>query len=346
MKKIILSLSILLTTSHLMGQVGRGVYRFLELPVSARIASLGGQNVSIKDNDINFAFNNPALLTDQSSGVIGLNYANYLADIKYGSAIYAHNVNADNYLSLGVQYIDYGRFDGYDSKGQQTGEFTAKDMALYMTYARPLSQNLTIGATLKPIFSVLERYTSIAIATDVGIHYQHKLFGVGMTFKNIGTQLKSYYQEQDGSQHREALPFEIQLGMSKKFQHAPIRLSATLHHLHRWHIADYHAHLSQKTSIDGTVKEEKISWLDMAFRHAIIGVEFLPTDHFYLSLGYHHRRHQEMGIEGYKSMAGFSFGGGIKLYKFQVGFGMTQYQAKNYAYQFSITTNLNEFVSF
>jgi hypothetical protein len=50
-----------------------------------------------------------------------------------------------------------------------------------------------------------------------------------------------------------------------------------------------------------------------------------------------------MKMEGFKTMSGFSFGGGLKLYKFQVGFGMTQFQKGNYSYQFSITTALNEF---
>ena len=81
----------------------------------------------------------------------------------------------------------------------------------------------------------------------------------------------------------------------------------------------------------------------MVFRHAVFGVEFVPSNNFYLALGYNHRRHQEMVVSGFKSMAGFSFGGGVKLYKFHVGFGMTQYQVGNYAYQFSISTALDEF---
>jgi len=50
-----------------------------------------------------------------------------------------------------------------------------------------------------------------------------------------------------------------------------------------------------------------------------------------------------MTMSGFKTGAGFSYGGGIRLYKFQVGFGMTQFQVGNYAYQFSISTSLNEF---
>jgi hypothetical protein len=60
-------------------------------------------------------------------------------------------------------------------------------------------------------------------------------------------------------------------------------------------------------------------------------------------MGYNHRRHAEMTVSGFKSMAGFSFGGGIKIYKFHVGFGTTQFLAGNSSYQFSISTAINEF---
>ena len=88
---------------------------------------------------------------------------------------------------------------------------------------------------------------------------------------------------------------------------------------------------------------KKIGFVDMFFRHTIFAAEFVPTKNFYLAIGYNHRRQKEMNMNGFKSSAGFSFGGGVKIYKFQTGFGMSQFQAGNYSYQFSITTNLNEF---
>ncbi|GAJ03981.1 unnamed protein product, partial [marine sediment metagenome] len=41
---------------------GKSTYQFLNLPVSARAASLGGKINSIKDNDLSLAFYNPSLL--------------------------------------------------------------------------------------------------------------------------------------------------------------------------------------------------------------------------------------------------------------------------------------------
>jgi hypothetical protein len=348
-KRIFTLLIITTSTVFAFAQAGYGVYQFLDLPVSSRLASLGGTNISLRDNDLNFAFGNPALLTSETNNVIGLSMANYLADIKFGSAVYGRTIGDKNYFGFGIQYIDYGTFKETTELNVFTGEtFTAKDMALNIMYARPLTDRISVGATLKPIYSVYERYTSYGLALDAGVSYYDpvNLFSAGLVFRNIGTQCKGYYTEEDNTQHFEPLPLNIQLGISTKLKHAPLRFSFTLQNLQKWGLS-YESTNQPITTITSsnttTSTTSNISFIDMAFRHTIFGVEFVPSKNFYLSMGYNHRRHQEMAVSGFKSLAGFSFGGGIKIYKFHVGFGTTQFLAGNSSYQFSISTALNEF---
>lgn len=345
-KKHLLVCIILFCGLNAFSQAGKGVYSFLDLPISSRLASMGGTNISIHDDDINFAFKNPALLSPLTDKSIGLNFTNYLTDINYGSAVYGMTFGEKNYMSFGVQYANYGNFDGYDEFGQPQGNFTAQDLGFYISYARPISERLTLGATLKPIVSVYEIYTSVGIAVDAGASYvnEDKLFSAGLVFRNVGTQIKGYYSDEEG-QHYEPLPLDIQLGVTQKLPHAPLRFSLTLHNLQRWDLS-YQSNNKQQQSLisdDTDTKKTEPGFFDMAFRHAIIGVEILPTESFYLSLGYNHRRRQEMNISGFRSLAGFSFGAGIKIYKFQVGFAMTQFQVGLNSYQFSIVTSLNDF---
>jgi hypothetical protein len=321
---------------------GNGVFQFLDLPVSSRMAALGGKNVSVSDHDINFALLNPALLTDKSDNMIGLNMANYLADIQFGTAIYGRSYGK-NHFAVGVQYVDYGSFKETTEFNEIIGEFTAKDISMSLIYSRMLTERFFVGATLKPIYSAYERYVSYGAAIDLGANYQNqeKLFYAGLVLRNIGTQFKGYYSGVDG-QHREPLPFDIQLGVSKKLAHAPFRFSVTLHNLHDWEMK----YIDNKNTMVDFEREDLIpefSFVDLAFRHAIIGVEFLPGKNFYLAASYNHRRHQELKMDGFKSMAGFSFGGGIKISHFHVGFGTSQFQVGNSAYLFSISTSLNDF---
>jgi hypothetical protein len=319
-----------------------GVFQFLDLPVSSRMAALGGKNVSVSDHDINFALLNPALLTGKTDNMIGLNMANYLADVKFGTAIYGRSYGK-NHVAVGVQFVDYGKFKETTEYNEIIGEFTAKDVAMSLIYSRMIIDGVYAGAALKPVFSAYERYLSFGAALDLGMSYQDptQLFQAGLVLRNIGTQFKGYYADVDG-QHFEPLPFDIQLGMSYKLEHAPFRFSLTGHNLHDWNLQ----YIDNSRSLQDYEREDlmaDIPFLDQVFRHTVFGVEFLPGKNFYLAASYNHRRHQELKMDGFKSMTGFSFGGGIKISHFQLGFGMSQFQVGNAAYLFSISTSLNDF---
>ena len=310
---------------------GSGVFNFLNLPASSRLNALGGETVSIADGDISMAFINPALLTQHTDKVLQLNYAYHLASSMFGSVMYGHNY-MDNYFAAGVHYLDYGQMQYADDMGNLLGTtFTAKDICVNLMYARQLGPMFRVGATIKPIISVYERYNSFALGADVGGHFQttDSLFQLGLTLRNIGWQLKSFYEE-DFGQHTEMLPLNLELGMSLRLAHAPLRFSLTAHNLQRWDIAP---------------NEQDVKWYDMLFRHTIWAVDIVPkSEKFYLTVSYNHRRQAEMTIKDVRSLAGFSFGAGVKIYKFRVGFAMSQYTKGNFTYQASISTDINSFL--
>ena len=310
---------------------GSSVFNFLSLPASSRLNALGGENVAIADDDISMAFINPALLTQHTDKVLQLNYAYYLAGTMFGSVMYGHNYK-ENYFAAGIHYLDYGHMQYADDMGNLLGTtFTAKDICVNLMYARQLGPMFRIGATIKPIFSVYERYTSFALGADVGGHFQtaDSLFQMGLTLRNIGWQLKAFYEE-DFGQHTEMLPLNLELGMSLRLAHAPLRFSMTAHNLQRWDIAP---------------REQDVKWYDMLFRHTIWAIDIVPkSEKFYLTLSYNHRRQAEMTIKDVRSLAGFAFGAGVKIYKFRLGFAMSQYTKSNFTYQVSLSTDINSFL--
>lgn len=310
---------------------GSSVFHFLGLPASSRLNALGGENVSIADGDVSMSVMNPALLTSQTDKVLQLNYAYYLAGSMFGSAMYGHNYK-DNYFAASIHYLDYGKMSYADENGNLLGgTFSAKDVCINLTYARQLGPCFRVGSTIKPVFSVYESYSSFALGADVGGHYQTKdsLFQMGLVLRNIGWQLKGFYEE-DWGQHTEMLPLNLELGMSLRLAHAPIRLSLTMHNLQCWDIAPL---------------EEEVKWHDMLLRHTVWSVDIVPkSDKFYLTLSYSHRRQREMALSGVRSLAGFAMGAGVKLYKFRLGFAMSQYTKSNFTYQVSLSTDINQFL--
>lgn len=311
---------------------GSSVFHFLGLPASSRLCALGGENVAIADGDISMAFVNPALLTSQTDKVLQLNYAYYLAGTMFGSAMYGHNWG-DNYFAAQVHYLDYGKLSYADEWGQMNGAtFTAKDVCVNLIYARQLGPQFRVGATLKPIFSVYESYGSFALGADVGAHFQTKdtLFQMGLALRNIGWQLKSFYEE-DFGQHTEMLPLNLELGMALRLAHAPIRFGVTIHNLQCWNIAP--------------PIEEEVKWYDMLFRHTIWSVDIVPrSEKFYLTVSYNHRRQAEMALTDISSMAGIGLGLGMKIHKFRLGVAMSQYSKSNFTFQASLSTDINSFL--
>ncbi|MBQ2290567.1 MAG: type IX secretion system protein PorQ [Paludibacteraceae bacterium] len=310
---------------------GSSVFHFMGLPASARLNALGGENVSIADGDVSMAYMNPALLTSETDKVLQLNFAYYLAGTMFGSAMYGHNWG-DNYFSASIHYLDYGKMDYTDEWGQITGgTFTAKDMCVHFTYARQLGPMFRVGATVKPIFSVYEHYTSFALGADVGGHFQTRdsLFQMGLALRNIGWQLKGFYEE-DWGQHTEMLPLNLELGMSLRLAHAPLRFSVTMHNLQRWNLAPW---------------EEEVKWYDMLFRHTIWALDIVPkSEKFYLTVSYNHRRQAEMAIKEVSSMAGLGLGAGLKIKKFRLGLAYSQYSKSNFTLQASLSTDINQFL--
>lgn len=310
---------------------GSSVFHFMGLPASARLNALGGENVSIADGDVSMAYMNPALLTSETDKVLQLNFAYYLAGTMFGSAMYGHNWG-DNYFSTSIHYLDYGKMDYTDEWGQITGgTFTAKDMCVHFTYARQLGPMFRVGATVKPIFSVYEHYTSFALGADVGGHFQTRdsLFQMGLALRNIGWQLKGFYEE-DWGQHTEMLPLNLELGMSLRLAHAPLRFSVTMHNLQRWNLAPW---------------EEEVKWYDMLFRHTIWALDIVPkSEKFYLTVSYNHRRQAEMAIKEVSSMAGLGLGAGLKIKKFRLGLAYSQYSKSNFTLQASLSTDINQFL--
>ena len=252
---------------------GNNTYEFLNLPISARVTALGGSLISTRDNDLNVSLTNPALLTDSMNNNMALSYINYVGDIKYGYASYAKSFKKIGLICGGIQYLNYGRFIRADESGNTDGTFGANEMSFNLSYARSiLDSNLNVGVTLKTIYSNLDTYSSLGSAVDLGAVYAipSKELTFAAVIKNAGRQWKPYI-----SGNREKLPFEIQLGLSKKLKHVPFRLSMVYENLEKWDLT-YLDPANPVLTVDPltgeSIKQNKYKILgDKLMRHIVIG---------------------------------------------------------------------------
>ena len=87
MKKVVFTLFLLLLLDEISAQESQTDYNFLRLPVSAHVAALGGDNISIDDDDPTVIFHNPALISNVTDKSINLNYMTYMEGTKTASGV-------------------------------------------------------------------------------------------------------------------------------------------------------------------------------------------------------------------------------------------------------------------
>ncbi len=344
-KRIFLAVCCIFMIAIAIGQHGGDhTYSFMNIPKNAYSSSMGGSNVSVRSSDVNLVSDNPALIDSNMSNSISLNYMNYYAGINMGYAAYARKFRKIGTIVWGLQYLNYGQFTYTDVTGNELGTFTAGDYALLAGYSHPvfIDSLFQVGGNLKVIYSTLEQYKSSAIAADLGANYQskNKNFSVGLVMKNIGRQITTYT-----GNNRESLPFDLQMGISKRMGHAPLRLTLLTHHLHIWDLT-YHDPKENPVKTDPVTGEEidKTFTFDKLMRHIILGGEFMPTKNVSVRASYNHQRKKEMTISGRKGMTGISLGFGIKIYKFRLDYSRAVYHIAGASNHISITTNINDLV--
>ncbi len=331
------------STSHMHAQLG-GLTSFnaFNIPGSARMAALGGNFVTAKDGDLHVAAFNPALLDSTLDGALGLSYVNYFDGINLGYAAYARRIKPQWTALASMQFAGYGQQTELDPLGNEIGSFTAGDYALTLGSGYQVDSLWSIGANLKTIYSTLAGFTSLAIALDASAvyHKPKKNFTATFLVRNLGAQIVAY---QNGD--REKLPFEMQIGFSKKPAHAPFRFSVMYDNMQQWDVSykDPTA-LVVRDPITGEIVEEG-GWVfgDRLMRHLVFGTEFLFGDKLSIRMGYNYRRRKELSISDKPGMAGFSYGFGVKISRFQVSYGRSIFHLAGPAHHVSVTTNLNRF---
>jgi hypothetical protein len=317
---------------------GSHIYDFLNLPSNARTAALGGTVLSIKDRDLNMAFQNPAVLNTEMDNQVTLSYIPYFADIKYGYAAYARHYNRIGTFSGGIQFVNYGKFDEADETGAITGSFNAADYSFNIAYARQLDSMFSVGATIKTIYSHLEDYTSVGVATDLAANYFNARKQVCMTLmgRNIGYQLKTYVAD-----NHEPLPFELQFGISKKLSKAPFRLAMNITHLEKFDLTYNNPNdVTETDPLTGEPVQKKISTGNKILRHLIPSIELVISKNFMIRAAYNFQRRNELAYATRKGASGISFGFGFGIKRFTFNYGRAVYNLAGGANHFTINVAL------
>jgi hypothetical protein len=193
-----------------------------------------------------------------------------------------------------IKYINYGSFDQADEFGNKTGEFGAGELAFLVGYAGTFDENFYYGANAKVIYSSIADASSSAIGLDLGIHYEFPdlKLNLAAAVLNLGTQMSSYVDA------KEDLPLDVVIGVSKRLENLPVRLSLDFHRLNKDRDQFYER-----------------------FKGFTVGAEFYLSKVFTLQFGYDNERRSDLKIGSTSGIAGFNGGLGVKISEYQFNYG-------------------------
>ena len=305
----------------LFAQDGSSVFNFLRLPISAHAAALGGNNISLIEDDITLAYHNPALLINTTDNTLNLNYMTYISDSKVAGAMFNKVFSDRSAGAIAARYVDYGSFDGYDADNTATGSFDAKDIEVKVMYSYLLSDRISGGVSGKFITSKYESYNSIALGVDLGVNYYNEEsdFSASFTLSNLGGQVKAFDDK------TEKMPFDVQMGFTKRLSHAPLRISVTLNNLNHWSKDHFY-------NADGS----EDNFTELLFKHALFGADLLLGDNFQVSLGYNYRISQELSVSGSK-WDGITAGANLAIKIVKLGSSYSKLHVSSSSFLFNIS---------
>jgi hypothetical protein len=147
-------------------RTGTAGWQFLKINVDARMAGMGGAFTAVSNGDVGSVFGNPAALVGVQNFDVAFYNISYVADINYYAAAIAKNFEGIGLFALSVNSLDMGDIPRtinsvIPGEGRTeavvTGEtFTGGDFAVGLTYARQITDQLSIGGSIRYIQESLD----------------------------------------------------------------------------------------------------------------------------------------------------------------------------------------------
>ncbi len=209
------------------GGVSQATVLFLKIAPGARPSGMGEAFVALAD-DATATWWNPAGLGFLEEKQLTMMYAKWLpqfhmSDLYYSYLSYIHNVKDWGTFGGSLIFLNLGETEYRDENNRPQGTFSSYEMAAAGSYGATVTENFSMGVTIKLIYSHLsdrgqgqERGTgsATAVAVDVGVLYKVPAIRglqVGANLSNMGPKVAYIDRAQ-----ADPLPTNLKLGVAYK----------------------------------------------------------------------------------------------------------------------------------
>ncbi len=321
---------------------GYQTFPYLQLTYNARSAGLGGNFISVYDNDVNLGIANPSLLNSTMNKNISFSTSLLPGGINHGMLGYGFDIKRIESTMAGyIKYVSYGTFERTAVNGVSEGTFSPFEMIAGAGIGKEINKRIRLGGNLNFLYSQLENYSAFGASIDFAATYriEEKDFLVTLLAKNIGYQFKSYTKG-----NRAPLPTEVQIATSYKVKHAPFRLTLLAHNLQKWDLT--YNDPSLVPTVDpltgDTIPVKRAGFFEKLGRHFSYQLEILLGKNLDVRIGFDYHKRKELALEQRPGIAGFSFGMGLHFKKFRLDYGFMAYSAAGYGNMLTLSTDLSQ----
>jgi len=175
-------------------KVGTAAATFLEIPVGARAAGMGGAFVSVANDASALYWNVAGIAHVEHKEILGI-HTRWIGETSFDYAgllipIWDAGVLGLSFTSLSMDDMMVRTIE----KPEGTGEyFSAGDICIGLSYAFALTERFAIGATAKYIQQSIWHMSASAFAIDLGTTFRTDLLNgmvIGASISNFGTSMQ------------------------------------------------------------------------------------------------------------------------------------------------------------
>lgn len=187
------------------GELGSNTANFLKIGVGARAQGMGCAFTSVADNP-SAVYWNAAGLRRLESSQAEFSHQSWYQDVTVENLQVAFPGNRVSF-GAGLTYVNLGSIRSYDESGNPGEDLTMYDMALTVSAATDITDNLAFGISAKYVQQSFDLVKGDAVAADFGVLASTHGISFGAAVTNVGTGI-TYFSA------NEPLPAAIRTGIS------------------------------------------------------------------------------------------------------------------------------------
>lgn len=212
-------------------RVGQSGWQFLKINGDPLQSAMGGASTAISPGNANAVFGNPATLTGVGRLDVQFNNVSWIADIDHQSVALAWN-SGSGVLALSVVSLDYGDIpetvnapipgDDTRTRATVTGNmFTARDLAAGLSYARQITDRLSLGGNIRWIRQEIAELSMSNWSIDFGTIYHtgFRSLRLAITARNFGpdSHIIGWSEEYQREPVDVRMPIDFRAGVAMDF---------------------------------------------------------------------------------------------------------------------------------